>query len=153
MLRSTLVLLAFLGVCFGVAASGALSPPGDWYRGLQKPSWNPPAWVFGPVWTALYITIAIAGWMAWRQGGLAAAWPAFAVYAFQLLCNGLWSWFFFGMHRPGLALADLILLWCGILATVILFYRIRPLAGLILLPYLAWVTFAGVLNWTLWRLN
>lgn len=152
-MRSFLVLCAFLLAAFAAAAFGAFFTPGPWYAALAKPAWNPPAWLFGPVWTVLYVTIGVSGWLVWRQAGFAAARGALAVFALQLVLNALWSFLFFGLHRPGLAFAEIVLLWLAILATVVLFWRIKPLAGALLLPYLAWVTFAAGLNLTLWRLN
>jgi tryptophan-rich sensory protein len=167
-MRSTLALILFLLVCFGVAAFGAQFTPGEWCAALEKPPWNPPAWVFGPVWTLLYAMMAVAGWMVWR-GGDAAGWGAsggavraagadgrrraLAVFALQLVLNGAWSWLFFGLHRPGLAFAEIVTLWLAILATTVLFWKQRPLAGALLLPYLAWVSFAAALNFELWRLS
>ena len=127
--------------------------PGSWYAQLQKPSWNPPNWIFGPVWTLLYTLMAIAAWWVWRQGGFRAQrWPL-CLFLAQLLFNALWTPLFFGLHRPGLAFVDMVLLWLALLGAVIQFWKVRPLAGALLVPYLAWVTFAGVLNFTLWQLN
>jgi len=163
-MRSVAILVLFLVACFGAAAFGAQFLPGAWYAALEKPSWNPPAWVFGPVWTALYTMMAVAGWLVWRAparggggGGSATArstrGAALAVFALQLVLNAAWSWLFFGLHRPGLAFAEICALWLAILATTLLFWRVRPLAGGLLLPYLAWVSFAAALNLALWRLN
>lgn len=150
---STVLLIAFLLLAFSVASSGAFFPPGAWYQQLTKPAWNPPAWVFGPVWSVLYASIAVSGWLVWRQRGFRAIPWTWAIYLTQLLFNGLWSWLFFGMQKPALALVDLIALWVGIVATILAFWRVRRLAGCLLIPYLLWVTFAGVLNFALWRLN
>lgn len=152
-IRSFCQLLAFSLLVFAVAATGALFPPGEWYASLDKPSWNPPNWIFGPVWSVLYLTIAVAGWLAWDRRGPRRAPGAWAAYAGQLLGNGLWSWLFFGLHLPGWALVDLALLWVFIVLTIVWLWKIRPLAGAILVPYLLWVTFAGFLNAALWRLN
>jgi tryptophan-rich sensory protein len=167
-MRSTLALILFLLACFGVAAFGAQFTPGEWYVGLEKPSWNPPAWLFGPVWTVLYAMMAVAGWLVWRTGTVAGGGDsggaagaagaggrrlALGVFALQLVLNGAWSWLFFGLHRPGLAFAEIVALWLAILATTILFWNQRPLAGALLVPYLAWVTFAAALNLELWRLS
>ncbi len=150
-------LIVSVTVCFAVAALGSLytNPSIDnWYAALAKPSWNPPNWIFGPVWTVLYLMMAIAGWLVWRRRGsiTGAAFPL-AVFAIQLLLNALWSYLFFGLHRPGLAFAEIVLLWAAILATLLAFRRVIPLAGWLLLPYLLWVTFAAFLNFTIWRLN
>lgn len=161
-MRSILALILFLLACFGVAAFGAQFTPGEWYAGLEKPPWNPPAWVFGPVWTVLYAMMAVAGWLVWRSpeppAGARGGWPAgrraaLGAFAVQLALNGAWSWLFFGLHRPALAFAEIVALWLAILVTTILFWRVRATAGALLLPYLAWVTFAAALNLELWRLN
>lgn len=126
----------------------------DWYPGLVKPSFNPPSWVFGPVWTLLYLMMGIAAFLVWQKGlANGAVKTALALFAIQLALNGLWSILFFGMRSPGLALADIILLWLSIGATLVLFWRLTPVAGMLLLPYEAWVTFAVVLNGSIWLLN
>ena len=126
----------------------------EWYPTLAKPSFNPPAWVFGPVWTVLYIMMGVAAFLVWRAGldadGVKAALIAFAV---QLALNGLWSILFFGMQAPGWALVEIVLLWVAIGFTVVCFWRVAPLPGALLLPYWAWVSFATVLNASLWWLN
>ena len=149
-LDSAVGLVGWLALCFGSAAIGSRYRPDTWYAALEKPAWNPPDWVFAPVWTVLYTLMAVAAWMVWRQAGFAVELAPFAV---QLLLNAAWTWLFFGRHRPGLALADLAALWFAILATLIGFWRVLPLAGALLLPYLAWVGFAGALNAALWRRN
>lgn len=151
--RSMTVLAAFVVTCGLVAFFGGQFTPGEWYGALEKPPWNPPSWVFGPVWTILYLMIAVSGWLVWRQAGWRPARGPLVVYAVQLALNGAWSWLFFGLHRPGLAFAEILLLWLSIVLLVVLFSRIRLLAGLLLVPYLAWVTFAALLNYSLWRLN
>jgi translocator protein len=148
-----LVLIGWLLLCFGAAAPGALFPPGEWYAGLNKPSWHPPSWVFGPVWSTLYVMMAVAAWLVWRQGGFARQrWPL-ALFLVQLALNAAWSPLFFGMQRIGLAFAEIIVLWLAIASTVVAFWRVHRVAGWLLMPYLAWVSFAAVLNGTLWRLN
>jgi tryptophan-rich sensory protein len=125
-----------------------------WYPTLVKPSFNPPAWVFGPVWTVLYIMMGVAAFLVWQRGldgdGVRIALTAFAV---QLALNGIWSILFFGMHAPGWALAEIILLWMAIGTSTLLFWRVVPSAGVLLLPYWMWVSFATVLNASLWWLN
>lgn len=149
-------LAAFVVVCFAAAAvGGALtaSSVGDWYRTLAKPSWNPPDWLFGPVWSGLYLLMAVSAWLVWRRGGWRASRGAFALFALQLALNVGWSAVFFGLRRPGLAVLEVLLLWLTILATIIAFWpKSRP-AVLLLLPYLAWTSFAALLNWTIWRMN
>ncbi len=152
-MKSILALLIFVAAVSLTAATGAYFAPGDWYAALQKPPWNPPDWIFPPVWTVLYLTIAASGWLAWRHAPDGHAPLALGVYLVQLVLNAAWSWLFFGLHRPGLALAEIVLLWLSILATIVLFWRIKPLAGVLLLPYLLWVGFAAALNGTLWALN
>jgi translocator protein len=133
-------------------AFGSMFQPGEWYASLEKPSWNPPSWVFGPVWTTLYILMGVAAWLVWdRYRG--AATLALAVFVVQLIFNALWSYLFFGLQSPALAFAGIVILWVLIVATIVLFWRARTVAGVLLLPYLAWVSFAAVLNFTLWQLN
>ena len=152
--KSTLVLLGFLLLNVAVQAAGAYATFPEiptWYQGLQKPSWNPPPWVFGPVWTSLYIMMAVAAWFAWREVGLRSG--PLRLYFLQLLLNLLWSYLFFWAHSPFLALIDIAILWLAVGATVLAFWRARPLAGVLMLPYWLWVGFAGSLNWAIWRLN
>jgi len=126
----------------------------EWYPSLAKPPFNPPSWVFGPVWTLLYIIMGVAAYLVWQKG-----WEneivrvALALYLVQLILNGLWSILFFGMQSPSLAFAEIILLWLAIAATVVWFWRVSPAAGILLLPYEAWVSFAALLNGSLWILN
>jgi benzodiazapine receptor len=147
---SALALGGWLVVCFGAAAVGARFRPGAWYAGLRKPGWTPPNWLFAPVWTLLYATMAVAAWLVWRETGLSRE---IGVFVVQLALNAAWSWLFFGLKRPGLALADIVALWLAIFLTHLAFAHVRPLAGWLLIPYLAWVTFAAALNAALWRLN
>ncbi len=151
--KSLLALGAFLAVCFGAAAFGAQFRPGAWYAALQKPSWNPPNWIFGPVWTALYAAMAVSGWLVWRRGGFAANAPHLGVYFGQLALNALWSWIFFGLRNPGLAFGEVVVVWMAIGATVGMFRAAHRAAAWLLVPYLAWVTFASALNFAIWRLN
>jgi len=146
-------LSGFVIACIAAAASGAVFRPGRWYRRLTKPAWNPPDWIFGPVWTVLYGMIALAGWIVWRSGDGAMIALPLTVYAVQLVLNALWSAIFFGLRRPDLAFAEVILLWLSILATIALFHPISPLAAYLLVPYALWVGFAMVLNYRIWRLN
>lgn len=140
-------------LCFLAASLGALFMPGAWYAALQKPSWNPPGWVFGPVWSVLYTLMAIAAWLAWKQGGFAAQGKPLSVFLFQLALNAAWSPIFFGLQRPDLAFAVILLLWLAIVATGWTFRPVSRPAAWLLVPYLAWVSFATVLNGTLWWLN
>ena len=145
--------VGWIALTFSAAAMGAVFPPDEWFRLLQKPVWNPPSWIFAPVWTVLYLMMAAAAWLVWRQYGLRGAPPAIVLFIVQLLLNAAWTWLFFGLHRIGAALIEIVLLWAMILTTLISFWRLYPAAGMLLLPYLAWVSFAAVLNWALWRLN
>ena len=153
---SALGLLAFVGVCLGAAAVGSAftipSIPG-WYAGLEKPFFSPPNWLFGPVWSVLYLAMAVAGWLVWRREGLSGVTVPLAVFGFQLLLNVAWSGLFFGLRLPGVALVEILALWAAILATILLFRRTSTPAALLLVPYLAWVTFATILNFEIWRLN
>ena len=115
---------------------------------------NPPAWVFGPVWTLLYVMMGVAAFLVWQRGWSAAGVKiALAFFVLQLALNGLWSVLFFGLQSPGLALIEIVLLWLAIAVTTVLFWRVTPPAGLILLPYWAWVSFATILNGSIWMLN
>lgn len=145
------LLVTFLAAGLGSIAS---LQAGTFYQQLALPDWAPPGDVFGPVWTVLYALMAVAAWLAWRAAGsVAAARTALTLYLVQLAANALWSWLFFGWHMGGAALADLVLLWLLIGATTFAFWRIRPLAGALMLPYWTWVTFAGFLNYATWQLN
>lgn len=123
------------------------------YNGLKKPSWRPPDWLFGPAWTVLYLMIAIAGWLVWRDFGFGKASGGFTLYFLQLLLNMLWSPLFFGPKRPHIAMAELVVLWVAIAMTIAAFWSLSETVALLLVPYFAWVTFAGALNFALWRLN
>lgn len=147
------VLCAWLALCFTAATTAIFAPPDAWYAGLNKPSWNPPAWVFGPAWTFLYITMAVAAWLVWCEGGWRLQGRALGLFMLQWSLNALWTPLFFGLHRPGLALIDILALWLAVTATIHAFWQVRRSAGLLLIPYLAWVSFATVLNFTIWRLN
>ena len=153
-LSTNLLGLAFwLVLSFATASMGAAFKPGEWYTQLVLPSWTPPGWLFGPVWTLLYIAMAVAAWMVWRQGGVRANLLPLSVYLVQLLLNGLWSWIFFGEHLIGLALVDILALLATIIVVTVLFWRRRPVAGLLMVPYTLWVSFASALNFQIWRLN
>lgn len=152
-MHSLLALAAFVTVSFAAAATGVIFRPGDWYRHLEKPNWRPPDWLFAPVWTVLYASIALSGWLVWRESGIAGAALPLAIYGVQLLLNAAWTPIFFGLHRPGLALVEIMVLWAAILMTIILFQRVSLGAALLLVPYLAWVSFAAALNYSVWRRN
>jgi benzodiazapine receptor len=151
--RSMLGLLGWLALCFTAAGSAAFVSTDDWYLVLNKPTWNPPAWVFGPVWTLLYAMMAVAAWLVWREGGWRAQRRPLGLFVLQWVLNALWTPLFFGMHRPGLALLDIAMLWLALATTLLAFWRVRQVAGILLIPYLAWVTLATALNFTIWRMN
>ncbi len=149
-------LVVFIAVCLGAGSLGAIATTPEidgWYRTLTKPTWNPPASVFGPVWTTLYVLMAVAAWLVWKPAGFQAAAIPLTLFGGQLVLNVAWSWIFFGMHQPGWAFVEIVILWLAIAATTWAFFRRSPLAGWLLVPYLAWVSFAVVLNFTIWRLN
>lgn len=151
--RQSIALCSWMALCFAAAGTAIFVAVDGWYAALQKPTWNPPAWLFGPVWTLLYAMMAVAAWLVWREGGWKANRTALTLFLSQWLLNALWTPLFFGMHLAGWAFADIVLLWLFLAATLVSFWRISKPAGLLLLPYLAWVTFATVLNFTLWRMN
>ena len=154
--RSPLLgLFGWVSLTFVAAAAGTMASlhAAEFYATLVRPSWAPPAGVFGPVWTALYLAMAVAAWLVWRERGYAGARPALTLFIIQLACNALWSWLFFAWHRGALALADIVLLWLLVAATIIAFWRVRLLAAALLLPYLAWISFAAALNFTVWQRN
>jgi benzodiazapine receptor len=138
------------GALGGWATSSSVA---SWYPGLSKPAWNPPAWVFGPVWTALYISIGVAAWLVWRRREAGAVRGPMTAWAVQLALNAGWSVVFFGLRQPGWAVVEITALWCAIAVTICLFAQHSRAAALLLVPYLAWVSFATVLNVAIWRLN
>ena len=148
------ILYAFLigTLVVGLTASVFTEPNiAGWYAALTKPSFNPPNWIFAPVWTALYVAMAVAAWRVWRVAGVMSV--TLTLYFLQLTLNFAWSLIFFAQHLIEIALLDIIALWIAILATSIAFFRIDRVAGLLMLPYLAWVSFASALNYEIWQLN
>ena len=143
-------LITFLAAALGARASISAA---SFYASLALPAWAPPAGLFGPVWTALYALMALAAFLVWRERGWRAAAPALTLYLLQLSLNTLWSWLFFGWKQGALAFADILLLLLLIVATLMAFWRIHRLAALLLLPYLAWVSFASALNYAVWQAN
>lgn len=153
--RQVLGLLGWLLAAFAAAAVGGFASASapDFYRELARPSWAPPGWLFGPVWSVLYALMGIAAWLVWRARGFAAARGALVLFIVQLAVNALWTWLFFVWRQGGLALAEILLLWALIVATMVLFWRVSKVAAALLLPYLAWVSFASALTYATWRLN
>ncbi|QYU66328.1 tryptophan-rich sensory protein [Leptolyngbya sp. 15MV] len=149
-ITSLLGLGGFVLACFAAASTGAFFMPGEWYRRLRKPSFNPPDWLFAPAWTVLYIAIAVAGWLVWKQVGFG---PEIWLWWFSLLLNAGWSALFFGLRRMDLPFYEVILFWLSILGMILAFAPVSATAAWLMVPYLAWVSFAGLLNWTLWRMN
>lgn len=144
------LVIVFVAAALGAAAS--VEAP-SFYAQLVRPEWAPPARVFGPVWTVLYALMGIAAWLVWRVGGYRRAQVALNLFLAQLVLNTLWSWLFFGWQKGAVAFADIVVLWLLIVATLVAFWRVKPLAGALLIPYLLWVSFAAVLNYSVWQLN
>ena len=143
-------------ICLSAAGIGGwmtAASVDSWYAEINKPSWNPPNWIFAPVWTTLYVMMAIAAWWVWKQSKLEHAKAAFGWFFAQLLLNVLWSGLFFGLRQPGWAFAEIIVLWIAIAATIVTFWRHSRFAAGLLVPYLMWVTFASVLNYSIWSMN
>ncbi len=154
--RDVLGLLAFVILCLAVSGIGGAitaTSVGTWYQGLQKPPFNPPDWVFAPVWTTLYILMGIAAWRTWRLARSVARRKALMVFALQLGLNLAWSFLFFGLQRIDLALVEIAILLLAIIANTMMFWRIDRLAGVLFVPYIAWVAYATILNASLWLLN
>jgi benzodiazapine receptor len=152
---SLLGLAIWLAACFLVAVVGASASlqAGTFYAELVRPDWAPPGAVFGPVWTMLYTMMAVAAWVVWQRRENRLARLGLLFFVAQLILNALWSWLFFGWSQGALSFLDIAALWALIVVTLVLFWRIRPLAGLLLVPYLAWVSFASALNFRIWQLN
>ena len=149
-MRGWMSLIVFLGLVAAAAVLGGLSTPDAWFAALQKPSFNPPGWVFGPAWTLLYVLMAVAAWRVFRAVGFGFA---IGLWGVQLLVNAIWSPLFFGLHRIDLALLDIVILDVLVVATIFAFFRHDRVAGWLMMPYLAWITFATILNASIWQLN
>lgn len=145
-----LALVAFALVTFAASSTGAIFPPGAWYAALVKPEWTPPNWVFPLAWGVLYVIIALAGWLAWRVQGFGVS---LKFWVAQLIFNAAWSYIMFGQHQIGLAMLDIVLLWLMTVGFIVTVWTSSRAAGLLFLPYLAWATFAGALNFAVWQLN
>lgn len=147
-------LLAFVAMNFAAAVSGAVFTPGEWFKRLAKPSWQPPNWAFPLVWSILYLLNAVAGWFVWKAAGdTTAGQVALAVYVGSLILNAGWSAIFFGMRKIAVATFEAVLLWLSVLLQIVLFYNLDATAGLMLIPYLVWVTIAVALSAKMWQLN
>jgi translocator protein len=153
--KPVFALLVSFALTFTAAAFGGLASAqsGAFYAQLARPAWAPPAAVFGPVWTVLYVMIALAGWLAWSARGSSSFWLPATLFVAQLVANALWTWLFFAWRLGLWSFVEIVVLWLLIVATIVAFWQLRPLAGVLLVPYLAWVTFAAALNLVLWRLN
>ncbi|HEX6534160.1 MAG TPA: TspO/MBR family protein [Gemmatimonadaceae bacterium] len=152
---SSLSLAGWIAVSLAAGALGGIASvgAGSFYAELNRPDWAPPGWIFGPVWTTLYVLMGVAAWLVWRERGWAEARGALTLFVAQLALNALWTWLFFAWRQGGLALAEIVVLAALIVATMAAFARIRPLAAVLLVPYLAWVLFATALTASVWRLN
>ncbi len=147
------MLAGFVGLCFLVGILGSVftqSSVDSWYRTLAKPDYTPPDWVFPIAWTALYAAMAVAAWLVWRKGNAAGA---LTLWGAQLALNLLWSALFFGLRNPALAFAEVVVLWIAIAATMTAFFLKSAAAGWLLVPYLAWVSYAALLNASIWLMN
>jgi len=149
-------LIAWLVLCFAVAGISSIFTAHSlttWYAALVKPPLNPPNWLFGPVWTLLYTLMAIAAWIVWKTRPSPCRRRGLRLFCVQLGLNFLWTWIFFGYHQMGTAFVDIVVLWIAILLTILTFKKMSTTAAWLLVPYFAWVTFAGYLNLAIWRLN
>jgi len=153
--KQVLGLAGWLVASFVAGGIGAIASASaaSFYCELSQPSWAPPAWLFGPVWSVLYVFMGIAAWLVWREHGFGGAFTALGLFVAQLFANALWTWIFFVWHQGALSLAEIIALWLLIASTILAFWRLHRLAALLLVPYLAWVSFATALTASLWRLN
>jgi len=155
MARQLFGFLLWLAISFAAAALGgfASAHAGDFYQQLTRPEWAPPAWLFAPVWTLLYFLMGIAAWVVWREHGFRKARTALSLFLIQLAVNAFWAWLFFVWHLGALAFGEILILWALVLCTVVAFWRVGPIAGALLLPYLVWVTFASALTYAVWQRN
>lgn len=153
--KQALGLLVWLLVSFAAAALGGIASAdaASFYRQLSRPAWAPPASLFGPVWSVLYLLQGVAAWLVWRVGGFRGAPVALSLFLVQLAANALWTWLFFAWREGALAFGEILVLWALVGATLVAFWRIRVLAGVLLLPYLLWVSFAAALTYSIWQRN
>ncbi len=154
MQKSYLALFFWIIITLAVGlAAGMVSRPDVWYDALSKPVWNPPGWIFAPVWIVLYVLMGAAAGLIWQRRAISQSTLALNFYVIQLILNIIWPLIFFGMRNPGLAFAEICLLWIAIVATLFAFWRVYRPASFLLMPYFLWVSFAAVLNLTIWRMN
>lgn len=148
-------LLGWLVISFGAAALGSFASgnAGAFYRELVRPEWAPPAWLFAPTWSVLYFLMGIAAWLVWRERGFRESSAALSLFLTQLVASALWPWFFFVWRFGALAFVEMIILTALIVCTVVAFWRVRAVAGALLIPYLAWVAFASALTYSVWKGN
>lgn len=148
-------LVGWFAISFGAAALGGLASAnaGAFYRELIRPEWAPPAWLFAPIWSLLYFLMGIAAWLVWRKRGFRKSSTALSVFLIQLMANALWPWLFFVWRLGALAFVEILILFALILCTVVAFWQVRRAAGALLIPYLAWVTFASALTYSVWKAN
>ena len=154
--RQAITLAVSVGICLGAAGLGSIltTPSIDsWYATLRKPHWTPPNWVFGPVWTALYLSMAVAAWLVWRQVGFSLGKLPLTLFVIQLTLNVAWSGIFFGLRLVDVAFLEVVLLWLFILSTTFAFWSVSRMASWLMVPYLTWVTYAMALNAEIWRMN
>ncbi len=151
-----LMLLTTCALCFGTAAIGAAltaGPVSEWYPTIRKPSWTPPDWLFGPVWSLLFLLMAVSAWLVWCRASILEARWGLGLFLGQLVLNAGWSGLFFALRSPGIAFAEILVLWAAITATIFSFVRVSPVAAALLVPYLLWVTYATALNAAIWWMN
>ena len=149
-------LIAWIGICFLAGAIGGLATTSSvtgWYAEINKPAWNPPGWIFGPVWSTLYLMMGVSSWLVWKNSSFQESKLALGWFVFHLLLNVLWSIVFFGLRQPGWAMVEIVVLWISIVIAIALFYRHSKLAAGLLVPYWLWVSFAAFLNFTIWSMN
>ncbi len=149
-----LIAIALPVVVGGISGFFTVTSVESWYQTIQKPSWNPPNWVFGPVWTTLYVMMGIALWLVWKEDtSRELKMIAAILFGVQLILNFLWSFVFFRLEQPGFAFLEILFMWIAILATIFAFAQVNKTAAWLLVPYISWVSFAAILNFTIWRLN
>lgn len=154
-LAAILALAGFIALSLAAGGIGSIASVNsqDFYTNLSRPSWAPPSWLFGPVWTALYILMGIAAWLVWREGPARAVTRGLTLFVAQLVLNALWTWIFFAWRLGAIAFLEIVALWLVIALTIAAFWRVRALAGALLIPYILWVTYAAALTFAVWRGN